>query len=59
MSKKVYQIVEYIPTDKEPAEYESYDAANRNRKAMEVIHALDEVIFIIEEKVVGEDQWVI
>lgn len=56
MSKKVYQIVEYIPTDKEPAEYESYDAANRNRKAMEVIHALDEVIFIIEEKVVGEDQ---
>ena len=56
MKKNVYQIVEYIPTDKEPAEYESYAAANRNRKAMEVIHALDEVIFIIEEKVVGEDQ---
>ena len=56
MTKKIiYQIVEYRATDDEPATYTSYKVANRNRKALEVIHAMNDVIFIVEEVVVDVD----
>jgi hypothetical protein len=60
MTKKtIYQIVEYHVITDEPAEYNSYKAALKDRKALEVMNALNEVIFIIEEKEVDIDYIII
>jgi hypothetical protein len=57
--KTIYQIVEYHVITDEPAEYNSYKAALKDRKALEVMNALNEVIFIIEEKEVDIDYIII
>ena len=60
MTKKtIYQIVEYHVITDEPAEYNSYKAALKDRKALEVMNTLNEVIFIIEEKEVDIDYIII
>jgi hypothetical protein len=56
MTKKIiYQIVVYHATDNEPAQYNSYKAALKDRKALEVMNKLNDVMFIIEEIAVDVD----
>tara|TARA_R110002051_G_scaffold165198_3_gene236068 strand:+ start:4476 stop:4667 length:192 start_codon:yes stop_codon:yes gene_type:complete len=56
MTKKIiYQIVEYRATDDEPAQYNSYKTALKDRKALEVMNKLNDVMFIIEEVAVDVD----